>query len=261
MCNRNLVSASPAVVFLLSCWSAFGALTTYPGNGSVIYGGAIGNGTLQLNDNGTYINATFNKGGGSGISFRGDLVIFIDSQPGGFNNTASFTENGTELQSAVSGVLLQGTTRANANFAPGFYADYALAIGVNPNGAIFRLIQGDSGPYLDYVTPVNLFPRDNQNMATYSFSFSWENIGLTPQTPTNYFKFESFYASEFGGRYPESFETVTATSVPWGTLNFSNYDIYGVDPVPETTNAALLAFGGLFASTGFLLRMRRKLKN
>src|SRR5215470_13742234 len=88
MSKRNRVTIICAAVLLTLNWNASGALTTYPGNGNVTYAGAIADGSLQLNDNGTYISGTLTKGGGSGVSLY-NLAIFIDCQPGGFNNTTA----------------------------------------------------------------------------------------------------------------------------------------------------------------------------
>jgi len=207
------------------------------------------------------MSATFNKGGNNAISFHGDLVIFIDCAPGGFNTTSQFIDNDNRLARDVSGRNPQGTQRAVANFAPGFYADYAIAVGVNSGGAVYKINQTDSGQTLEYRGNPNFQPTYNENLPTYTFYFNWDWIGMT-QSPTNFFKFESLYATEGGGWYPESFESLTASgSAPWGTINFSNYDVFGIDPVPETTNGALMAFGGLFLTVGVLSQVKQRLRS
>jgi len=207
------------------------------------------------------VTGTLTKGGDFGISFRGDLAIFIDCEPGGFNNTSQFTENSSEITRAISGLNADGTARTVANFANGFYADYALVVGVGSGGALYHLTQTDSGPVMEVAGPVTFGPRDNFNLPSYTFTFWWQSLGLTPSL-TNFFKFETVYASEFGSRYPESFENVTVTGIPgWGTLNFSNYDVYGVDPVPETANEALIVFGGLIVLVVSARTVRTRFKD
>jgi hypothetical protein len=227
---------------------------TYAGNGSDQGGDAIGRGTLELKDNGTTITATLTKGPGS---FRGILVLFIDSAPGGFNSTSSFTGNSPALVRAISGVEVGYNAHAVANFAADFYADYAVAVGVDFGGAVYPLNQ--AGPDVENSSPSYLYPRDSPNYSTYTFSFDWTQIGLPAKTPTNFFRFQSLYAEPAGSHYTESFESVTSVGQNfWGTLNFSNYNVYGVDPVPEPTNTALMAFGGLFAGAVVLSRFRRR---
>src|SRR6266478_2679851 len=69
----------------------------YYGNG---VGGAVGNATLQLSNNTTTVKGNFIKGIGS---FRDNLVIFVDSMPGGFTTTSVFSDHATSMETAVSG--------------------------------------------------------------------------------------------------------------------------------------------------------------
>ena len=231
----------------------------YPGNTDTSHGGEVGNGSLTLKDNGITVSGTFTRGGGA--PFDGDLVLFIDCAPGGFSSTSTFTDNSGELTRAISGLNEFGTKRSTANFASGFTADYAIALGLNPGGVIYHLAQTDSGPVLEYLGSAYLSPRDSPISATYTFSFDWQTIGL-PNSRTNFFKFETVYATQFGANSKESFESVGGSSGWGGTLNFSNYDVYGVDPVPEMTSAALVVFGGilLIGGTASSLRLAWKKK-
>jgi hypothetical protein len=223
----------------LSCCKA----ALYPGNKDTSHGGEVGNGQLTLKDNGVTVSGTFTRA--LTAPFDGDLVLFIDCVPGGFTSTASFTDNSTELARAITGLNEFGTKRNIANFVPGFTADYAIAMGINPGiGIIYHLAETPSGPALEWVGSANLFPFDSTISATYAFSFDWTQIGL-PAARTNFFKFESTYSSNFGTRSKESFESESGSGDWGGTLNFSNYDVYGVNPVPETANAALVMFAGL----------------
>jgi len=226
----------------------------YPGNGDGSHGGEIGKGSLELKDNGTYVTATLTRGT---APLDGDLVLFIDSVPGGFSSTSPFSDKSSELPRAISGVDSSGAMRTTANFAPGFTADYAIAVGVNAGGGIYHLVQTDVGAVLERVGAVTLSPPGSQSYATYTFTFDWTLIGL-PRTRTNFFMFESIYASTGGRRSTESFESVTGSGDWGGTLNFSNFDVYGVNPVPEATNAALVIFSGIvvFAgSAGWVLKL------
>jgi hypothetical protein len=51
----------------------------------------------------------------------------------------------------------------------------------------------------------------------------------------------------------DSFEGLTGTS-GYGSITFTNYDTYGVEPIPENANAALAIFGGIVMSAVFIKR-------
>src|SRR5262249_19409746 len=110
MSNRDFVRVIVVCLAVICAFKSTGAV--YQGNGSQVAGGEIGLGNLQLKDNGTTITATLNKGPGSWDDI---LVLFIDSTPGGFNNTSSFTENAPALVRAISGQEVGYHAHAVAN--------------------------------------------------------------------------------------------------------------------------------------------------
>src|ERR1039458_8970335 len=63
-----------------------GRADQYRGNGNTGFGGAIGNGTLTLSDDGTNISGTLAVGG----NMNDVLVLYIQTGPGGFTNTSGF---------------------------------------------------------------------------------------------------------------------------------------------------------------------------
>src|SRR4051812_42920779 len=95
----------------------------YHGNG--LGGGAVGFSTLQMSNTTTTIRANFIKGSGSFIE---NLVIFVDTKPGGLTTTSQLANKANALEIAISGYEV---SRSVATFAPGFGADYAIALGVN----------------------------------------------------------------------------------------------------------------------------------
>lgn len=246
--------ASRLVVGLCVLWLAVGSLRAavaynfqeYQGNGLA---GSVGNATLQLSNNTTTVKANFIKGIGS---FVDNLVIFVDTTPGGFTSTASLSDRGNALESAISGYSV---SRSVATFAPGFEADYAIALGVNSGSAVYKLVNDASGPHLEVVrSGLNFLYTDSPNHATYSFQFDWANIGL-PNNNTNFFKFETTYISSTASRTLQSFEGLTGTA-GFGSVTFTNYDTYGVPPVPENTDAALAVVGGVVLALGLGKRAR-----
>jgi hypothetical protein len=245
------------LIATLSAGSAMAAL--YSGNGETGYGGVapVGQGTLGLTDNGTRVFGTFTKGPGDLVDI---LVIFIDSTAGGFGSTANFTDHAGTLQTATSG--FNGSSRATATFAPGFKADYAIALRPNASAnwsKLFRLV--DNGTLGD-LGPVNLDPISTKTATTYTFSFDWASIGVTPG-PGASFRFESSYIGADAYRTLQSFERFTPMdgdppSVPGldSSVTFTNFDTY-LTAVPEMTNAALTVFAGLIITGGLVSRAWR----
>src|SRR6266700_5242477 len=98
---------------------------TYSGNGNSGFGGPIGLGSLTLTDNGTTVSGTVNKGPNG---FNDVLVIYIDSQAGGFADTSGFADGGDGLRKAISG-FDGGGNRSLMTFMGGMLPDYAIALG------------------------------------------------------------------------------------------------------------------------------------
>src|SRR5438046_1982690 len=161
---------------IVSLGSASGAL--YSGNGSTSFGGAVGTGSLTLTDNGTTVSGTFTSGTGGSGSFTDFLVIYIDSKSSGFSTTSGFTDYGSLLRKAVSGA--DGVnTRALADFASGFSADYAIALRpfkASDPGELFQLVNG--GTYIDKGS-VNISPTGTGSSSSYTFSFNLSELGVT----------------------------------------------------------------------------------
>ena len=256
----DIARVMKSLPYLFLLLAALGLSSTsaavYYGNGNPTGGGAVANGRLNLTDNGTTVSATFYKG--TGASFSLNLILYIDSVSGGFANTSQFSDSGDALRTAVSGYYAPASARATANFATGFMADYAIALGVNgPNkGNLYHLVPGGNGS-LEFIKSVNLNPNNNLNASQYTFSFSLADIGL-PAGSGNFFKFQSTYDGIVGGAYREleSFESLTGTR-GYGTVTFGNYNTYGIDPVPEMTTSALAVFGGLILAARFVIRRKK----
>src|SRR6266704_6743439 len=136
--------AASAVVV---CFSASAA--TYSGNGNSGFGGPIGVGSLTLTDNGTTVSGTVNKGPNG---FNDVLVIYLDSQAGGFSDTSGFADGADGLRKAISG-FDGGTQRSLLTFATGFSPDYAIALGPASDnfGGMWQLVNGGANS-LNFVT-------------------------------------------------------------------------------------------------------------
>jgi len=222
----------------------------YNGNGDTSFFGAVGQGHLSLTDNGTTVSGTFTKGSGD---FLDVLVLFIDSKSGGFSTTSGFTDSASRLTRAVSGIDGTGN-RATADFATGFSADYAIALRPRSAGDPEQLFQLVNNGTHNRVGSVNLSPVGTGSSTTYTFSFNWSDIGVTPGSGAS-FRFESTYIGDTGSRSLESFESLTGDP-GWNFVAFNNYDTY-ITAVPEMTNPALAIFGGIALGTGALRGARR----
>lgn len=221
----------------------------YYGNQDGSGAGVVGNGSLQLTSSGGSINAQFNRGG---TSFSDILVLFLDVGEAGFSSTSPFSESDLSLRSAITGKGVSGCV-STANFASGFLASYAIALGVDQGGVLYHLSNTESGPALEYVRNFSL-SEQNKTAGTFSFSIGWNDLGLANNSG---FKFESTYISPYGYRSLESFESLSGVR-GFSTITFSNYDVFGVLPAPEPTNLALLLFSAVIGLGGTVSWLRRK---
>jgi hypothetical protein len=145
----------------------------YHGNGNTGLGGAIGNGTLTLIDDGTNISGTLTPGG----SMNDVLVLYIQSGPGGFADTFGFNDQGDACRQAISGASAAG--RSLLTFAGGFQPNYAIALAPAAAGmsGLYQLADGTNNS-LVYVGSINLAPLNNSG--PYTFSFPGALIGMIP---------------------------------------------------------------------------------
>ncbi len=251
-----------ALITFLTATSAALA-TTYPGNGGTGFGGPVGGagGSLTFTDDHSTLSGTITLGNGQ-TQLSDELVIYIDSTTGGFTSTASFTDTGGGGdidRKAISG--FDGGNRATVNFAPGFAADYAIALSpVNANfGGLWVL---DNTNNFTFLTSVNL---QHPTSSTYTFSLPISDIiaGL----PTDFdtvFNFSTTYLNSHNDIY-RSNEAYNALAGTPGDVNgnfarntvtasFLSYDIVAV-PEPSTWATAALMSVGLAGSV--LRRVRR----
>ncbi len=166
------------------------AQTTYNGNGNTGFGDPVGSSSLVFDDDGTTITGTFTKGSSS---FNNEMVIYIDSDTGGFNSTANFDDpnSGDKLRRAIAGYGgFAGSTRSIVNFPSGFEPDYAIAINTG-FGGLWELINNAA---FTFITGVG--QPSSATDPSFSFSFNWSDIS---GSPSNGFRFVITYLDGFGG--------------------------------------------------------------
>ncbi len=229
------------------------AQTTYNGNGSTEFNGAIGNGSLTLSDNGTTLSGSLTTGAGlEGNAF----VLYLQTGSGGFSTTSGFNDNGDQLRSAISGYNGVGQ-QSILNFSSGFAPNYAIALqpgnGIN-YGGIWQLANGGSES-LPSIASINLSPTGSDTQGTYSFSFDLSDIGLTPGAGQN-FELFGLEVSTTGYSSTEALGGTVSGSAGWGnTQTETSFSTYATEAVPEPASAALFALGGI--ATFFAIRRRR----
>lgn len=253
--QKKKIAAAVATIAALGLGSAARA-TTYSGNGATGFGGALGNGSLAITADGAG-NVTFTLNNASGFSGN-DVVVYIDSVGGGFNNTSQFSDNGDGGRESISAFNASNNSgagsRVNITFPTGFNADYALEFENDTYDGLFGLVAGGNNS-LNYITgqtpptpggPYSLtIPLSDLGLSTgQGFTFvadlistsaygSNETIGASVTTP-----------DPAGGSAPNAGFN--------GSIAFSSVNTFGTVSTPEPASLGLL---GVLSLAG--LRRRR----
>ena len=193
----------------------------YPGNGNTDFGGAIGNGTLTLTDDGTNISGTLTVGG----SMNDVLVLYIQTGPGGFTDTSGFNDQGDACRQAISGVSASG--RSLLTFANGFQPNYALALAPTAagTGGLWQLANGYSNS-LVYSGSINLAPVNDSG--PYTFSFPAALIGMIPGVRSTIQVFGTYVRSD-GSRSTEAIAGNLTGTPGWHPFTQTAYANYTFD--------------------------------
>lgn len=197
------------------------AQSTYPGNGKTGFGGVVGPGSLQVSDNGTDITLNFTKGAGG---FNDVMVIYFDSQTGGFANTSTLNDQNDGGRRAISGV--EGTNRSVVNFPAGFTADFALSWD-NNGSALFRLVAGnnESLAFISYTggNTSRVIPKSALNISgAVSFRFVATYVGSS-----GYRSNEALVQDIGNGTEPNG-------NFGWSPVTFANFNSYPSVPLNVT---------------------------
>ena len=228
----------PAVWVVGLCLSARAA--TYSGNGNSGFGGAIGNGSLSLTDDGTTVSGTVTKGAGT---FDNALVLYVDSVPGGFADTSGFNDSGDGLRKAISGTD-GGANRSVLTMPSGFLPDYVIALGPASDG-FGGLWQLANGPNLNFISDVKLNHLGNNASPTYMFSFDVSQIGLSPDSGQT-FRLLGTYISNTGFRSDEALAGNVSGVQGWNPFTGTADASYTIVPEPSTALLfGLAAFGAV----------------
>jgi hypothetical protein len=216
-------------VILLSTTAIPGSAATYFGNGNSGFGGPIGLGSLTLTDDGTTVFGTVNKGPNG---FADVLVIYIDSQAGGFSDTSGFGDGADGLRKAISG-FDGSANRSLLTFGfGGFLPDYAIALGPASDnfGGLWQLTNGGNNS-LNFLASVNLNPTGINNSTNYTFSFNVSQIGITPNTGATFELFGT-YTSDTGFRSDEAVAGNDSGTQGWNPFLMTAFSTYTIAADP-----------------------------
>jgi hypothetical protein len=229
------------------------AQTTFNGNGSTGFNGAIGNGQLTLSDNGTTVSGSLTTGAALGGNA---FVLYLQSGPGGFGSTTGFNDNGDQLRSAISqygGSGQQSILNFDTGFAPNYVIGLQPGAGIN-FGGLWQLANGGANSQ-NFISSINLSPTGSDAQGTYTFSFNLADLGLTPGAGQSFELFGE-EVSTTGYSSPEALGgNLTGTSGWGGTQTETSFSTYSTTVVPEPSTALLVLSG----MAGAALMMRRRL--
>ncbi|MDX1965330.1 MAG: PEP-CTERM sorting domain-containing protein [Pirellulales bacterium] len=191
--------------------------------------------------------------GGGNLFNQG--VIYIDSIPGGFTSTASFTDGADPLRRAISGFNgFGGSGNTLLLFAPGFEADYAIGI----ESGFAGLWQLSAGSHT-FLSAVNLTPTGNPNASAFEINTTLASIGV-PLGGSFDYVMTYLNANDGGGPFrSDEFHGVKQATVPGGNigqaaLTLAQGDYNTFVSIPEPSTWVLLGLGSLLA--GWSLKRR-----
>ena len=243
------------ITILTFCFSALAfSQITYNGNGNTGFGGPIGPSSLQISDDGTTINFTFTKGPGD---FNDALVIYIDTGVTGRTTIdGDVNDQGDDLRRAISSA---GADASVINFAGGFQASHAIAVSVNMFAnfagiwSIPTTTVGDND--LAFVSSANLPMGTTPTTASFTFSVTWANLGLT-STGSTAFDFVATYLNAGNGfssneGYGDGLPMANVGSDPITFTNFLTYDQALSTPQLETTDLRAFVNNKTLTVNGF----------
>lgn len=222
-----------AALLLVNFASDEAGAAVFPGNAATGFGGPVGQGSLTLSDDGTTLTGTFTKGA---AALNDNLVLYIDSQPGGFTSTSGFADDADALRRSISGINTGGADRSTLTFPGGFTADYAIALGPSSVsfGGVWSLANGGANS-LGYIASVNVTPVGTATAATYTFSLPVSQLGLTPNSGAT-IRILGTYVSSTGFRSNEALPGNVGGTQGWNAFTSSGDVSYPIGLAVTNTN-------------------------
>jgi hypothetical protein len=239
------------LIFTTFVLPSIATAATIPGNGATGFGGPVGLGSLDISDSAGGMTFTFNRGTNG---FNDDLVLYLDTKPGGFIDNLLFGDNGDQGRTAISGTNNGNPSKSLVNLP--FAADYAFSI---QNGfiGVFELANGGNNSF-NFLFGQN--QSGNNLDASYSINMTpaqMAQIGLTAGASQT-FQVVGSYTSTSAYRSNETIgASITVPGDGSGNAGFNNSQTFtqGITYtlVPEPTSIVLYVLGLI----GFVVRRRR----
>ena len=262
LAGQGSFDGSPAAITGATVVRVDQTTVIYSGNTNNGFGGAIGNGSLILSDDGTNVYGTLLPSG----PMDNALVLYLAPRPGGFTSTMGFQDAAEPLRTAISGYTATqnngGPGQSVLTFESGFTPTYAIAVqpgnGVN-YGGLWGLANG-GGNSLPYITNVNLTPVGTDAAGSYRFSFNVTDIGLTAGAGQSFALFGTF-VSDTGFRSTEAVAGSLTGIQGWNPFTQTAFATYTMIPAifpllvaPPAAQTILIGqsarFGGAAIGTG-----------
>ena len=239
----TLIIAS-ALVALATTTHAQLTPVTLSGNGNTGFGGPVGNGNLVISNSPSTITFSLNSASSLGGN---DLVLYLDSVPGGFSSTAGFNDAGDGGRSAVSGYTATGNGggpgQSVLTFASGFAPNYAIDFG-NSFAGLFGLANGGNNS-LNFITGTA-----QSGSAPYTLTIPLSDLGITAGQSLEAF---GTLVSETGYRSSEAIAGNDTGTQGWNPYTQTSFAT--ITTVPEPTTLALLGISSV--ATMRLFRRRK----
>ena len=230
-------------VLVLVCFSNSTHADIFPANGNTGFGGNLGNGSLEI----TNISAdtiSFCLDLDSALS--NDVIIYIDSQSGGFSDTSTFADNSDPIRAGISNFNGNEAERTTINFGAGFEPDFAIGADSGFQG----LWELQGGPFHNFIA------GNSASGTQLKFDVSFADLGISQGDSI---QFAVTHTSTTGFLSDELIAGGGSTGFDGGNPGFGSS--VTVDPltftttavIPEPSSAMLL----LLASLAFGMRRRR----
>ena len=239
--------------------------TVYNGNGATGFGGPVGQGNLQVTDDGVgNITFTLNTSAGHPSGLDGNnLVIYLSTGATGLVDTQSLTSTGTPPGSDNGNTAVSGynnfnnggqttPSRSTIVFPTGFQATYAFSF-ANAYDALYQLPTDGSGN-LTYITGSAPSTPVGASAPLNTLTIPLSDLGLAAGQSV------SFVATDIdGGAAYRSNEAIGDANVNGTTtsltdvgnpgynneIDFTDFGTYTTTATPEPASLTALAVGGL----------------
>ena len=216
----------------LLCCTAVNA-DVFTGNGNDGFGGALGNGSLEIVDN-CDETLTFCLNLSTALSGNNSVIIYLDTQPGGFTSTANFTDTGDPIRRGISNYD-GNNPRTTIDFAPGFEPDFAIGAdagfqglwGLASNPASHNFVSGNGGGGTKYTFTATFADLGISQGDSIQF-------GVTHTSDSGFLSNETISGPGSTGFDPDA-NPGFGSQVTLDSLTFNT------KPVPEPSTAILLA--------------------